>query len=103
MVYDDWISYLRSERRLSALTLRNYERDLRSFIDFTMAAGRYEEFDPARVSTDDVREWVVSMADSGRLCAASVNRAIYSLRSYFKFLRERGIVDLKLRPDCRFI
>jgi len=93
LIMDEWIAYLRNERGFSPLTVRNYTRDLSRFIDFVLEKSGAERFDAARVDAEDVREWIVSMADSGRLAPASVNRAVYSLHSYFKFLRLKGIVD----------
>ena len=90
---EEWIAYLRNERGFSPLTIRNYRRDLESFIDFVLERSDSRTFDPAMVRADDVREWIVEMADGKRLAPSSVNRAVSSLRSYFRYLRGRNIVD----------
>lgn len=90
---EEWIAYLRNEKGFSPLTIRNYRRDLENFIEFVLERGKAEVFDPRDVESDDVREWIVHLADEKHLAPSSVNRALYSIHSYFKYLRERKIVE----------
>lgn len=85
-----FITYLRAERRYSELTVRNYTRDIRAFIEFLGLTE--DEFDPERVSVDDLREWIVSLSGSGRLSAGSVNRELASVRSFFRWLQATGVI-----------
>ena len=39
------------------------------------------------------REWILHLSEQGRLGAASINREVSSLRSYFKWMLRRGIVE----------
>ena len=53
----EFIRYLEAERRYSPLTVRNYRRDIERFLawlDCTDAT-----FDPQRITTDDVRAWII--------------------------------------------
>ncbi len=93
MIMDEWIAYLRNEKGFSLLTIRNYAHDLDEFIRFFLKKRKEKEFDAASVVAEDVREWIVYLVDSGHMAPASVNRAVYSLHSYFRFLRLKGIVD----------
>ena len=93
---EEWIAYLRNEKGFSELTIRNYRRDLENFMRFVIRRKQWRFFNPRYVETDDVREWIVEMADMEGLAPSSVNRAVYSLRSYFRYLRERGVVERDL-------
>lgn len=89
MLVARFMTYIRAERRYSEHTALNYERDLhRFFADTGIDEGT---FDPALVTADDIRGWIVSLSGSG-LGPASVNRMTSSLRSFFKWLRKTGAV-----------
>jgi integrase/recombinase XerC len=58
-----------------------------------------EEFCLDKVEGKDVREWIMTLSDSktpqGKpaLSPASINRAVSSIRSLYKYLRREGIVE----------
>ncbi len=87
---EDFIDYLRFERNCSSKTAESYQADLEAFKRF------YEAFDSdinwAEMPADIVRQWVVEMMDKGNT-ATSVRRRLSSLRSFYKFLLRRGLVD----------
>ncbi|WP_304235237.1 tyrosine-type recombinase/integrase [Jiulongibacter sediminis] len=79
---DLFLSYLKNEKRLSALTCRAYEIDLSQFSDFI--AENFES--KAQDSTyREIRAWVVSLSDQ-KLSHTSINRKIASLRAFYSFL-----------------
>ena len=87
---EDFIDYLRFERNYSSKTTESYQADLEAFERF------YEAIDSdinwAEMPADIVRQWVVEMMDKGNT-ATSVRRRLSSLRSFYKFLLRRGLVD----------
>lgn len=93
-----FIDYLQSERRYSPLTVRNYRHDVESFLAWGEASVE-GEFSILDVRGEDVREWIIFHSDERdskghRIrSAASVNRAVASLRSMYKFLRQRGYIE----------
>lgn len=89
---DDFIRYIETERRYSPLTVLNYRRDIENFIGWC-AGDSGEPFDPRRITAEDVREWIIYCSDTAKLKATSVNRAISSLRLYFRYLRREGVVE----------
>lgn len=86
-----YLSYLRSVRGLSENTIRAYERDIRTFLDYLAAAGVPE----TEVRDPTVRAFVTSLRDGG-LAARSINRLLSGVRGYARFLE-------RLQPGGRAI
>ena len=87
----EFIRYLEAERRYSPLTVRNYRRDIERFL-----AWRGDDdatFDPRSVSADDIREWILHRSEAAGVGAASMNRELSSLRSFFRWLHRTGRVE----------
>lgn len=84
-------SYLLAERRYSPLTVRNYLHDVRELVAWGERTGG--EFSLLKLCRDDLRDWIVSLSDSGKLSAASINRMMASVRALYRFLRQRGYVE----------
>ena len=91
-ILDRFIDYIAAERRYSSLTVRNYRRDVSLFAEWCERQSG-ESFDPSRIRSSDLREWIVRRSETDGLSAASVNREMSSLRSFFRFLRREGIVS----------
>ncbi|MBL9078754.1 MAG: tyrosine recombinase [Planctomycetes bacterium] len=85
---DQYLHWLRSERRKSAATLRAYGSDLRAF------AGWLGSLDtPVEQTTrSHLRRYLVELEQQG-LVATSVQRKLASLRGLFGWLREAGRID----------
>lgn len=93
-ILERFISHIASERRYSPLTVRNYRRDAERFIVWgseQMAAGSH--FSLLEVRSDDVREWMMHLADKDGMKSQSINRTIATLRSLYRFLRREEIVE----------
>jgi integrase/recombinase XerD len=86
---ESFLDYLTFEKGLSERTLSAYERDLGKLFAFLSTLGRP---DPEAIEPGDLREFVYHLKDSG-LGPASIRRAVSSLRSYFAFLLEEGVLD----------
>lgn len=89
LAINQFIEYLGVEKRYSAYTTLNYERDLQEFCSFLGVTK--ETLDPTVVTTDDVRMWVVAMLEKGQ-SPRTVRRKVSALRSFFKFLLKMGLV-----------
>ncbi|OMQ07519.1 hypothetical protein BXO87_02140 [Bacillus sp. GZB] len=77
---------MRVEKDLSNNTISNYMRDLSKFID-------YIDVDLINVSPDHVRSFISHLSQNG-LKRNSINRALYSLKSFYKYLNEvEGVVQ----------
>ncbi|MBR4995168.1 MAG: tyrosine-type recombinase/integrase [Alistipes sp.] len=89
---DSFITHIAAERRYSPLTARNYEHDLRRFVEWGVASCG-EEFDLCKVESADISSWVMSLSDSGSMKSSSINRAVATLRSFYRYLRRRDIIQ----------
>ena len=84
---DRFKSYLINERRVSPLTVSNYERDLRCLADFCDRRGvaNCSALDPAHV-----RLFVAEMHKAG-LAARSIQRRLSAVRSFYRYLLREGL------------
>lgn len=100
-----FIQYISAERRLSPLTVRNYRRDVEQFVAYVTHDGE-REFAPAEITRNDLSEWIESLSRKPRedestlhrsargeaLSAASINRTLASVRTFYRWLHREGIV-----------
>jgi integrase/recombinase XerC len=87
---EDFLTYLRDERDASVHTLRNYRIDLVSYSSYFRAA-RGGEFDPASVTSVELRAYLSSLYEKN--AKTSIARRLAALRSFYKFLFRKGLVD----------
>lgn len=89
---DSFLEYLGAERNYSSATIESYAKDLSMFQEFL------EEQNPnsswTAVKAEDVREWVIYLLDERKMEASSVNRRLSALRSFYKYLRRVGLVNI---------
>ena len=88
-LYED---YLREEKHASENTLSSYLRDLRQFSEH-LAAQRVTDL--RKVKTAAISDYVAWMGGKGK-SAATVTRALASIKSFYAFLAERG--EIKTNP-----
>jgi integrase/recombinase XerC len=87
---DSFLHYLAVERRYSGHTLLAYQEDLQQFVHFSELT---EASELREVNHQLVRGWVVHLVESG-VSNRTVSRKLSSLRSYFKWLKSEGMVDV---------
>lgn len=85
--------YLLLEKKYSALTVKAYQADLESFVEFLKK--EFDENDVHNVNYSQIRSWIVYLVEK-EVTNRSINRKISALNTYFKFLQKVG--DLKLNP-----
>lgn len=90
MYIDQFTDYLRLERNYSPRTVNSYRRDLVLFRQFL--AETDSELNLLTADRDVVRLWVVEMMEHHQT-STTVNRKLSTLRSFYKFLRMKGITD----------
>ena len=90
MYLEDFINYIKSEKRFSNHTITSYETDLNQFFNYIKA--EYQITNPKDVSFKLIRNWISYLLENN-LKSTSVNRKISSLKSYYKFLLLSNYVD----------
>lgn len=89
MSIDQFIAYLETEKRYSALTLQAYRRDLEQFKAYLLSA--YEMDDLVQATTPMVKSFVVWLKEEGN-ANRSINRKTSALRSFFKYCLREGVI-----------
>ena len=85
-------THIQAEKRYSALTVRNYRHDIESFATWCASNTGIplDKFDFTKVTTEDIREWIIYRMEQCKIGAASMNRELSSLRSFYRYLRTHG-------------
>ncbi|MDR2890058.1 MAG: tyrosine recombinase XerC [Alistipes sp.] len=91
-----FLTYLEAERRYSPLTVEVYGRDVREFFDYLGLVSQ-DDFRPSLTTTDDLREWIVSMSRVRKLSPGTINCKISAVRSFFRWMRTTGAIE---RDPC---
>jgi integrase/recombinase XerC len=86
-----FIRYLTSERHYSERTIEEYSSDLKELEQFFQQEDEHLTWQT--LDADIVRDWVVDMMENRKLSAASVNRKLSSVRSFYRFLLREGLVE----------
>lgn len=86
---DEFLSYIKAERQLSANTLDAYSRDLRKFNQYLV--GR-NILNPKQIQHSDVVEFMVTLQEDG-LSSRSVARHLVSVRIFLRFLLKEHQID----------
>ncbi len=81
--------YLRNERRYSDLTVKAYHRDIEAFRDFL----KTNNFGSLKQVRPNFPRYYLSYLNNQHFRPRSVARMMSSLRSFFRFLANEGIVD----------
>jgi len=89
MYFDEFISYIKHERRYSVHTASAYAKDLDVFTGYLN--DEYECKSITEATHVMIRSWIVAELESG-VKISSVKRRISTLRSFFKFAQSRGMV-----------
>lgn len=85
---EEFLNYLRHERRYSERTIQSYQSDLQQFVAFIESSGSV--FDPADVTSKTIRSYVVYLQRDRKLAIVSIKRKISALNTYFNFMVKRG-------------
>ncbi|MBR1480472.1 MAG: tyrosine-type recombinase/integrase [Paludibacteraceae bacterium] len=87
---NDFLTYLRVERKYSPRTVTSYGEDLQHFCAFL--ARKPEELEPDQVGEDDVRTWMMDMLEERQESPRTVRRRLSALHSFYRYLLRKGLV-----------
>lgn len=85
-----FLRYIATTKRYSPHTVAGYRRDIGRLLAYLGV----EEggFDPARLTADDVRGWIISLSEEG-LKPSSIDRMLSAWGSFYKYLLREGAVE----------
>lgn len=84
-----FLEYLETERNYSEHTIESYRADLFGFTDFAVTQNIVQ---PAAINRDFLRSYIANLFDQG-YTKKSIARKIASLRSFFKFLKRKHMIE----------
>jgi len=85
---DDFLSYLRFEKRYSENTIESYSNDLSHYQSFCIEAGAEDILLDHKI----IRMWIVFLLERG-ISPRSVNRKLSTLKTFAKYLIREGLLD----------
>jgi len=86
----EYLNYLKYEKRYSQHTLVSYQNDLEQLEHFL--SREYAETELKDINHAIIRDWIISLSSKG-LNSNSINRKLVTIRSFFKFLIKKGVVN----------
>ena len=95
---DSFLDYLRLERAYSPRTVQSYGMDLNEFEAYLRRTDA--ELTLETVDADNVRNWTMEMMEGGQK-ETSVNRRLSSLRSFYRYLLRKGVVEVSPMQTVR--
>jgi len=99
MFLDKFIQYIKFEKRYSPHTVSAYQGDLDQFVHFLNHPDQTITH-PSEITHYQIRNWMVELMNQ-HLTARSINRKIATLRKYFKFLLQEGLITIN--PTSKII
>ena len=90
---DDFLNYLRAERRLATNTVANYQRDLSHVASFfAESAPQPGQSVWTGLTTHDIRAYISARHQQG-LASASLARCLSAVRAFFDYLTREGVTN----------
>jgi len=86
--HEKFLEYLKGKDRANA-TIIAYAKDIEQLIEHVEAAGKAS---PTSIEKEDLTDFIQKL-ETGKYTPKSISRKINAIRTYFKFLKEEGLVD----------
>jgi integrase/recombinase XerC len=90
MLIDQFISYIKAEKRFSPLTVEAYQSDMDQFAHFLK--DEYGIDDLTHVKTTMVKSYIVHLKEEG-LVNRSINRKTSTLRTFYKYCLRENLIE----------
>lgn len=90
MLYQNFINYLKFEKRVSNHTIKAYKKDLEQFFSYLL--DHYQLNHPQQVEHTYIRSWMAYLAQNG-FGARAINRKLSALRSFYAYLIKQREIE----------
>ena len=90
MLIDQFIGYIRAEKRFSSLTVEAYQSDMEQFAHFLK--DEFEIEDLTQVKTAQVKTYIVHLKEEG-MVNRSINRKMSALRTFYKYCLRENLIE----------
>ncbi|HMU97155.1 MAG TPA: tyrosine-type recombinase/integrase [Chitinophagales bacterium] len=87
---NEFLNYLKFEKRYSEKTILAYKIDIQQFVSFLF--NEFSETTLEKATYNQIRSWVVQLSLQ-ETQASSLKRKVSALKSFFKFIIKKGIID----------
>lgn len=89
--FQDFINYLKYEKRVSENTSIAYKRDLDQF--FLYVEEKLEIHNLTEIKSSDIRTWIITLLEDDTHTARTINRKISALKSFYRYEQKMGVVQ----------
>ena len=96
---DDFLRYVETERRLSSYTVRSYRHDITHFIEWLGQTP--DTFDANSIDREIIEDWLEYLIEEEEYRSSSLNRALASLRSFWKWMLSHGHLERDVLSTIR--
>lgn len=96
LLLDEYETFLCKEKKLSYNTMRSYMRDLHKYTSYL----EYMEIEFTKVRRKNIIDYLSSMQKNGQ-APSSVSRMMASLRSYYGFMLDNGVIETDPTADVK--
>ena len=97
MYTENFIEYLKKEKKMAENSCDAYRRDVSEFVAFEAARGIT---DVTESSSTEMVAWLHELKSMGR-SASTVNRKVASVRSFYRYLRSQGLTQTDPTAEIR--
>ncbi|MFP4447458.1 MAG: site-specific tyrosine recombinase/integron integrase [Bacteroidales bacterium] len=92
MLKENFVKYLKYERRYSEHTVRAYINDVEQFFDYMEDEGFSHNVEDNKAVESLIRKWLIKLLEEKR-SDRTINRKFSALKAYFKYLRIQGKIE----------
>ena len=93
---EGFAGYLEMERSASANTITSYVRDVTQFSRYLLES---EDVELPQAETEHIERYIAAMSGKGK-SASSIARSVASLKSYYGYLKNRGVIRYNPAKDA---
>lgn len=89
MIFNDYLDFLKYQKKYSDYTIKSYENDIIEYLNYINSEG----INYKNVEYSDIRFYLMYLKDDKHDNNSSIDRKLSSLRGFYKYLANEGIVS----------